>query len=186
MEHTINNIWSEFNNGLHQLICRKTNHHDDCHDILQDVYIKIILNIGKIEKAENIKSYLLKIADTTVIDYHRAKSSSAGKIYNDSQSLQSFDPEIDKLSLTLADCCLRPMIESMEPIYRQALIMTDLEGMTQKQYAEEAGISLSGAKSRIQRAREKLKNVILNCCTYTFDKYGNILSCKKNSENCCK
>jgi RNA polymerase sigma-70 factor (ECF subfamily) len=77
------------------------------------------------------------------------------------------------------------MIESLEPIYRDALILTELEGWSQKQLAEKAGISLSGAKSRVQRAKEKLKEVIFNCCTYEFDKYGNIISAKKNLSKCC-
>jgi RNA polymerase sigma-70 factor (ECF subfamily) len=61
------------------------------------------------------------------------------------------------------------------------LILTDLDGLTQKQYATIAGISLSGAKSRVQRAREKLKELILKCCEYEFDKYGNIIACCNNA-----
>jgi RNA polymerase sigma-70 factor, ECF subfamily len=97
--------------------------------------------------------------------------------------------EIKERALQLADCCLRPMIEALPAIYRDALIMTDLEGLSQKALAEKLGISISGAKSRVQRAREKLKEEILNCCQYEFDKYGNIISCCNNkiekTGNCC-
>ena len=53
----------------------------------------------------------------------------------------------------------------------------DFEGMSQKEYADRLGISISGAKSRVQRAREKLKDLILKCCDYQFDKYGNVIKC---------
>ena len=78
------------------------------------------------------------------------------------------------------------MIESLDPIYREALLLTELEGFSQGQYAEKTGISYTNAKTRVQRARKKLKKVILQCCAYRFDKYGNIVSCCKgdNPEKC--
>lgn len=180
MKKTINSIHENFGNHLSAFICKKVNHQDYCHDILQDVYLKVIQNIDKIEKAENIKSYLLKIADNAVTDHYRKK---AIKQHNDfsadfvlPEETSSNDP-----SLRLADCCLRPMIESLEPIYSEALILTELEGLTQKHYAEKIGISYTNAKTRVQRAREKLKTVILQCCRYEFDRYGNIVSCCKGS-----
>jgi len=184
MEQLINPIWKNFNASLEQLVCRKTNHQEHCQDILQDVYIKIIHNIDKVEKAKNIKSYLLKIADNTVTDYYRGKNNIA-TAFEDFHEIETLEPAVDENLLQLADCCLRPMIESLEPIYREALILTELEGLSQRQLADKIGISLSGAKSRVQRAKEKLKEVILNCCSYEFDKYGNIISCVKNPSGCC-
>jgi RNA polymerase sigma-70 factor (ECF subfamily) len=79
------------------------------------------------------------------------------------------------------------MIESLEPIYREALILIELEGLSQQQYAEKVGISYTNAKTRVQRAREKLRKIILQCCQYQFDKYGNIVSCcNGNNTKTCK
>jgi RNA polymerase sigma-70 factor (ECF subfamily) len=184
MEKTILSIRNDFDSHLSSLVCKKVNHQDHCHDILQEVYIKVIQNIDKIAKAKNVKSYLLKMADNAVTDHYRKQ---ANKTYNDISAdiLKTDESEVNEESLQLADCCLRPMIESLGPIYREALIITELEGMTQKQYAEKTGISYTNAKTRLQRARQKLKEIILNCCTYEFDKYGNIVSCQKNSGKCC-
>jgi RNA polymerase sigma-70 factor (ECF subfamily) len=94
--------------------------------------------------------------------------------------------EVSEKSLQLADCCLRPMIDSLPPVYRDALIMADLEGISQKKIAEKFNLSLSGAKSRVQRARTLLKDLILKCCNYEFDRYGNIINCTKNpTSDCC-
>lgn len=180
----ITGIWNNFDSQLFALICKKTKHQDHCHDILQDVYIKVIENIDKIEKAENIKSYLLKMADNAVTDHYRKKSNKPDSDFSE-DILLTDEADSNDTSLQLADCCLRPMIESLEPIYKEALVMTELEGMTHKQYAEKIGISYSNAKTRVQRARQKLKKVILDCCTYEFDKYGNIVSYLKNPGKCC-
>jgi len=180
----ITGIWNNFDTQLSALICKKTKHQDHCHDILQDLYIKVIENIDKIEKAENVKSYLLKMADNAVTDHYRKQSNKPANDFSEDILLPG-EAELNDASLQLADCCLRPMIESLEPIYKEALIMTELESMTHKQYAEKIGISYTNAKTRVQRARQKLKDVILECCIYEFDKYGNIVSCQKNLEKCC-
>jgi RNA polymerase sigma-70 factor (ECF subfamily) len=77
----------------------------------------------------------------------------------------------------LADCCLRPMIESLPAIYRDALIMVELDAMSQKDFAAQLNLTYSAAKSRVQRARQLLKEILIACCNYQFDRYGNIIDC---------
>lgn len=183
---TIETIYQSFDSQLYDLICRKVNHHDCCDDILQDVYIKVIVNIEKIEKAVNLKSYLLKVADNAITDHYRRKINKNNDAFSEDVEIPEQTPS-NNLSSKLADCYLLPMIESLEPIYREALQMTELDGLSQQQYAEKIGISYTNAKTRVQRAREKLRKVILQCCQYQFDKYGNVVSCcNGNSTETCK
>ncbi|MGF6924671.1 RNA polymerase sigma-70 factor (ECF subfamily) [Chitinophaga sp. W2I13] len=179
MQPTHISIWEEFSTELKRFICQKVNQGDHCNDILQDVYLKIFINIGKIEKAQHIRAYLYRIANNAVTDYYRRTREN---IAIDAAPVMAEDHEVfaEEHEYRLADC-LRPMIESLPQIYREALVFTELEGLTQQQFAGKMGISLSGAKSRVQRAREKLKEEIIRCCEYEFDKYGNILACCKNS-----
>jgi hypothetical protein len=70
---------------------------------------------------------------------------------------------------------LHELIDQLPEPYRQALILTEYQGLSQKQLAERIGISLSGAKSRVQRAREKLRDMLLRCCHFEFDRRGHIV-----------
>jgi RNA polymerase sigma-70 factor (ECF subfamily) len=70
---------------------------------------------------------------------------------------------------------LKEMVDELPESYRQALILTDYQGMSQKQLAESLGMSLSGAKSRVQRARDKLRDMLLSCCHFEFDRRGRIV-----------
>jgi RNA polymerase sigma-70 factor, ECF subfamily len=186
MKATIDTIYQTFDSQLADLICRKVNHQECCNDILQEVYIKVILNIDKIEKADNVRSYLLKIADNAVVDHYRKELNKKNVTFSEDFVLLE-ETHANDQSLKLADCCLKPMIESLEPIYREALILIELEGLSQQQYAEKVGISYTNAKTRVQRAREKLRKIILQCCQYQFDKYGNIVSCcNGNNTKTCK
>ena len=57
--------------------------------------------------------------------------------------------------------------------------------MPQKEIAERESISLSGAKSRIQRGRKSLENMLLDCCRFQLDTRGNILDYQANNADCC-
>jgi RNA polymerase sigma-70 factor, ECF subfamily len=176
MNDPIEQIWSRFSKQLSELICQKTGHQDHCYDILQDVYLKMVKNTDKIGKVDNIRHYLMKLAKNTVIDYYRANPALVIS-REPSEDLAAAENDINNPTSKLADSYFSELIHALPPIYKQALIRTELEGISQKQLASELGISYSGAKSRVQRAKEILRQSLLNCCDYKFDKYGNVISC---------
>lgn len=71
--------------------------------------------------------------------------------------------------------------------YKEAIILTEFNGLTQKQLAQKLNISYSGAKSRVQRGKENLKKLFTDCCSIESDKYGNVVDFqqKSNCRNCC-
>jgi RNA polymerase sigma-70 factor (ECF subfamily) len=79
----------------------------------------------------------------------------------------------------------RRMIHSLPEPYREAVVLTDLEGLTQKELAGRLSISLSGAKSRVQRGRQKLKEMLLDCCRFEFDRRGGVVDCEPRSMKRC-
>jgi hypothetical protein len=48
--------------------------------------------------------------------------------------------------------------------------MADLEGVTQAEAARRAGVSVSGMKSRVQRARQQLRTIVEECCRVDLDR----------------
>ncbi len=72
-------------------------------------------------------------------------------------------------------CWLKPMIDDLPDKYREALWLTEFEGLTQVELAERLGISVSGAKSRVQRGRSLLRHDLLDCCQFEFDRRGGII-----------
>ena len=77
-----------------------------------------------------------------------------------------------------------PFIEKLPEKYRQAVLMSEVQGLPQKEIAEELGISLSGAKSRIQRGRAMVKDILLDCCHLEFDRTGRIIDYSERVECC--
>ena len=145
-------------------------------DLLHEVFIKFAVKFDNLKNQDNLCGYLHRITDTTIIDYFRRENRFL--LTDDEKTFEKvvIDSAEDS-DFKLADCCLKSFINQLSPKYKEALILTELENKPQKETAKQLGLSYSGLKSRVQRAREMLKKSILDCCDYKFDRYGNIVGC---------
>ena len=80
--------------------------------------------------------------------------------------------------------CLAPLARRLPETYREALVMTEFEGVTQVDAARALGLSVSGMKSRVQRGREQLKAMLLDCCEVELDRRGSISDYRSRDGNC--
>lgn len=166
-------IWEEFSARLKGFIFKRIQNEYDVEDILQEIFFKIYINILNLKEKDKLNAWVYQIARNSITDYYRQK----GKVVID--YMEAIEDEID-LSIAadnsgVALSCLKPMINDLPEIYKQAIVLTEFQGLTQQEMAKRLGLSLPGAKSRVQRAREKLKGMLLNCCRFEIDRYGNIL-----------
>jgi RNA polymerase sigma-70 factor (ECF subfamily) len=80
--------------------------------------------------------------------------------------------------------CVAAMVDALPDTYREALRLTEYEGLSQKKLSERLGISFSGAKSRVQRARTKIKQQLLDCCHFQLDHAGRIVDYRPHCAGC--
>ena len=178
METEITHIWDDFHRELKGFIYSKVRNSSDTDDLLQEVFLKIIRHYNKVEQSTNLRHYIYGIVRNAITDYFRStKSELREAILRDLT-----EDESDQLNATVGECCVRPFIQKLPEHYREALLLTEFQHLSQKELAERLGISYSGAKSRIQRGKEKLKELILSCCAYESDRYGNLIG--ENEGNC--
>lgn len=179
MMNDINEIWKNFHKELKSFIYNKTRNSSDTDDILQEVFIKIINNIDKVNQSENLRQYLYAIVRNAINDYFRKQK----HFLTDSEIPdQITESETQSLNETIAECCIKPFINKLSDNYKEALLITEFENVSQKELASRLNISYSGAKSRVQRGKEKLKELILNCCSLQSDVYGNLID--TDDKNC--
>jgi RNA polymerase sigma-70 factor (ECF subfamily) len=167
----IQDIWKKFNSNLRAFIISRTGNEADADDILQEVYIRLHENIGDIKDGAAIKSWIYKVALNLVTDHYRKQKREVvlqavtSELYGNSKKNPYMDTAVNDMI---------KMMDDLPPEYCEALCLTEIEGLSQKEYAERTGLSYSGAKSRVQRARLMLKDMLLKCCHYQFDKYGTV------------
>jgi RNA polymerase sigma-70 factor, ECF subfamily len=139
-------------------------------DITQDVLLKMHARLQSDAEVEHLPGWVFTVARNAVIDYCRAR---AAQGHTDVDTIDLPADENDRAD-ALRDLapCLRRMAERLPEPYRQALMLVDFDGLGQQDLADRAGISLSGAKSRVQRARRMLRESILDCCRVEQDAAG--------------
>jgi RNA polymerase sigma-70 factor (ECF subfamily) len=179
MVPTTEKVWEEFNIGLKQFILKRVSDESSTEDILQDVFLKIHTHIDSLRESDKLQGWIYQIARNAITDYYRTN-----KFPSDLAEVAYVpeDPFDDVVHHLLP--YVKELVESLPPDYRQALILTEYEGLTQRELAEKLGISISGAKSRVQRAREKVKLMLLRCCHFEFDRLGRIIDYVPNCDCC--
>ncbi|MFC2134219.1 RNA polymerase sigma factor SigZ [Bacteroidota bacterium] len=180
MDYSIEKIWKEFHDGLKHFIRTRVNNEYCVDEILQEVFIKIHNKIDTLNDKEKITSWIFQITRNSIIDCYREKNLTGDLNEN---ILAQDEVETDPHKKFLEG--IPELIDKLPPIYKEALIKTEYEGLTQKQYAEQSGITLPGAKSRVQRARGLLKDMIMQCCHFEFDRYGKIIDYHSHTCCCC-
>jgi RNA polymerase sigma-70 factor (ECF subfamily) len=165
-------VWYELHGSLKQFIHKRIEDETAVEDVLQDVFLKVHSRADTLKDSSKVQSWIYQIARNAIIDYYRHHKVDADL----SESLPDLQDEEPKTIEEELAPCLRDMIASLPDKYREALLLSEYQGLTQKAIADRLGISVPGAKSRVQRAREMLKQMLLDCCHFEFDRLGKIIS----------
>lgn len=177
-------IWEEFRSELYKYINSKVKNIYDTEDILQDVFMKIYKNIEKIDELSRIKSWVYKITRNTIIDYYRKKKDISIEIEKFEKGLDE-DQNLNNMNEEIS-LCLEEMILELPKKYQEVIGLYEQKEMKHKEISEKLDISVSASKVRLKRAREKLKMILLECCDFEIDIYGNIIDCKQKKKDCYK
>ncbi len=173
------NIWHEYHTKLAAFIKKRVNE-DDAEDLLQDVFVKFHSRIDTLNENTKLESWLYQITRNTIIDYYRSKRS----MVELPEWLEQADADKDVVIRKELSSCLEPMVNKLPDKYRQAVQLSEIENKTQNEVAEIAEITLSGAKSRVQRGRVLLKDMLNACCEIEINNNNQLISYEKKGRDC--
>jgi len=173
-------IWETFHVPLLLFIRKRVADSETAEDLLQEVFLKIHQRIETLSDVKKLESWMYQITRNSIIDYYRRNKPTTTLEEPEVLQLPEELPDDDSVSELFPS--IRAMMNSLPELDRQALILTEYRGLTQKELGERLGLSFSGAKSRVQRAREKLKQMLLACCHFELDRRGHVI----NYQSCCK
>ncbi len=179
-------LWETFSRPLHQFIQRRVPDPHSVEDILQDVFLKIHTHIDTLRAPDRLTSWIYQITRNAIVDYYRAQRPTIEL----AETLPVEDESVDRDVVRELSPCVTALVTALPETYREALRLTSSQALSQKALSEQLGISFSGAKSRVQRARAKMKEQLLNCCQFQFDHGGRIVdyqsrrACSAGQERC--
>ncbi|HVE72616.1 MAG TPA: RNA polymerase sigma factor SigZ [Thermoanaerobaculia bacterium] len=168
---------ADYRAALFRFVHSRVRDHAAAEDIVHDVLLRALERQSQLRDDQKLAPWLYQMTRNAIVDHHR------GTRPMDELPQDLVAPEPEPQALSHLAQCLTPLIARLPEPYRTAFRMSEVDGVTQQEVAKRLGISLSGAKSRVQRARAKLQELVLTCCKIERDHRGAIMHYER-SPNC--
>jgi RNA polymerase sigma-70 factor (ECF subfamily) len=178
MDAQIKNSLEDLKAGLKAFVFKRVKNNALADDIVQDVFVKVLTNIDQLRESEKLMAWVFQIARNTINDHYRQHAKSV------SAELVDWESNTNLLNECVARC-VQQLVITLPDKYREAFELSEIQNISQTQIADRLGLSYSGAKSRVQRARQMLKNRMEEILIIKTDSYGNVLICQ-DRKPCCR
>ena len=149
-------------------------------DVLQDVLLRIHKNVRHLSDDSRFGPWVYSVARNAVIDRLRTKRPPTTDVA-ELETVADSEPESEQALLN----CVTPFVARLPEAYRHAITLVELQGLTQADAAQMAGVSLSGMKSRVQRGRRLLREMFEECCSLKIDARGRVIEAEQHEQNGC-
>lgn len=180
--HEVELLWNRYRDRLFAFLRGRVGTLEEAEDLLQELFLRVHTGLCCLQEWEAMERWIYRVARNLIIDRYRASGRSESLA---EEPVSHYPPvELEEDPAARLAFSLRETVESLPEPYREALILTEYEGLSQAELAERAGISLSAAKSRVQRARERLKESLLACCHFELDRLGGIMHFEERCARC--
>jgi RNA polymerase sigma-70 factor (ECF subfamily) len=162
-----NQIWNIHKDHLKNFIITKVDEEYLIDDILQEVSIKLNDSLIRNVEIKNYKAWLFQVTRNTIADYYRSHKMN---------TISKVNEVVSDYNSGACICDLSGFVikEYLPEKYGKPLYLSDIEQVPQQEIAETLNLSLSATKSRIQRGRTKLKDLVSECVSISYNNRGQI------------
>ena len=161
---------AHYHQPLYSLIYRVVNDPADAADTTQEVFLKVFRGIHKFHGDSSLKTWLYRIAIREALNHKRwFKRHNQKNVSIDAEMEEGHSAiEIEDLSATPFDLlaaheiqsAVRQSLQQIPEVFRGAVVLRDLEGLSYEEIAEVLDCSVGTVKSRILRGRRALKDLL--------------------------
>ncbi|MGE0486949.1 MAG: sigma-70 family RNA polymerase sigma factor [Gammaproteobacteria bacterium] len=153
----------------------------DVDDVVQEVFLRIQRSLGQLRDDQRFGPWVYRVARNTIIDHARsaARHPRVADVPPEAADEPPDEAEDVQREVAMYAALFVSMLQSP---YREALTLTELEGLTHKEAARMLGISLPALKSRVFRGRQKLRAALEDCCHITLDVRRRVIACEPRPE----
>lgn len=185
--------WRDLEASLRPFIARRIRVAADVDDVLQDVFLRMQRGLAGLRDEERFGPWAYQVARSAIVDHLRtAARHPASEVLPVAAEAHTAGGGDDADGATEREVAryVTPFVAMLPSPYREALTLTELEGLTQREAAVLLGISLSGMKSRVQRGRLMLRRALEACCHIALDARGRVIGCEPRPDgrlpaSCC-
>jgi len=150
----------------------------DVDDVVQDAFLRVQQGLPALREEERFGPWVYQVARSAIAEHRRtrARHPLAG-VEPPEVPAEPPDAEEEGSAERALVLAVAPFVAMLPSPYREALTLTELEGLTQREAADRLDLSLSGMKSRVQRGRARLRTMLELCCEIGLDARGRVITC---------
>lgn len=179
--------WRDLETKLRPFIARRVRTPADVDDVVQDVFLRMQRGLSALHDEQRFGPWVYQVARSAIVDHLRRAAKHRVVVEADADADANEEPAADadddarSVERELASY-ISPFVEMLPSPYREALTLTELDGLTQTQAAATIGVSVSGMKSRVQRGRQHLRRALEDCCDIALDTRRRVVSCEPRAD----
>jgi RNA polymerase sigma-70 factor (ECF subfamily) len=182
VELSTDTAWAELHTNIRGFVARRVRQPADVDDIVQQVFLRVHQALPTLRDADKLPAWIYQTTRRTIVDYYRAPAQrrevpagTAIDVVPEEQSVDVTVDEHEESALQELARCLDPLMKKLGVADQEALRLVEFEGLTQVEAAGRLGLSVSGMKSRVQRARLHMRSAFDDCCRIALDRRGGVL-----------
>lgn len=176
-------LWQQMHTGIRGFVSRRIRQPADVDDVVQRVFLRVHEGLSSLRDEDRIHAWVYRTATNAIADYYRGpinrRELASGGLddFADASPVGAAPEEADEPTAEKEfAACVQPLLRSLSEADQETLTLIDVDEVTQADAARRLGISVSGMKSRIQRARRRLRTVVEDCCRVNLDRRGGIIA----------
>lgn len=184
----VESSWRDMHDPLLRFIIRRVPDRASAEDILQEVMLRLHRHADEIRHVDSVSGWIHRVSRNAITDFYRAAARREVPVDDPTlgdepgAAVDDSEPGLRRSELS---GCLEPLLARLSPAHRQALQLTDLDGLTQAEAGARLGLSTSGMKSRVQRARNQLRDLFTDCCDIDLDRRGGVIDYHSGGDDGC-
>ncbi len=184
MATTSEDLWSSMREKLSGFFRRRVGDEHMVEDLVAETFLRVHAGLGSVNDEARLGAWVYRIARNVLGDHHRhtqgVELEEPERVEESAMPDENFNAEVNSW--------LEGYLNSqLSAEHRQAVEMADVQGLSQPEIAKQLGLSLPATKSRVQRGREHLRELVDACCHVEFDRHQNVVAYQQRaSSGCCK
>ncbi|MEQ9503947.1 MAG: RNA polymerase sigma factor SigZ [Deltaproteobacteria bacterium] len=174
--------WEALANEMRPFVRRRVASEADADDVLQEVLLRVHRGLDGLEDEQRFAGWIHRVAYNAIADHLRVRQRHPIAEASNETAAPELEPE-DTTREALKQT-LSLFVAQLPSPYREAITLVELEGLSQREAADLVGISVSGMKSRVQRGRQRLREMLEDCCEIALDARNKVLDCRPRGDDC--
>lgn len=158
---------------VYNLAYRLMGNHEDASDTAQEAFIRVFQSLPEFRGDASFSTWLTKITTNLCLDELRRRKRQQAQTSLD-EPYETEDGEVGRQVAAEGDGPERSLerkelqlvvqqgIQSLSEEYRSVVVLRDMQGLSYVEIADITGLSLGTVKSRLNRARQQLKEKLVH------------------------